>query len=65
MAKFIKVEYEVSTYGKHVGYINLDNVSVIQDDGDGTTVYFVGGADDYVTYNIPLTDFMDLVNSQK
>jgi hypothetical protein len=67
MAKFLKVKEAFEDGRKYVTYINLDNISLIQDEGDdgGTLVFFVGGKDDYCSFNIPLSDFMDLVNSQK
>ena len=66
MAKFIKVKEILKNGTDYVTYINLNNVSLIQANSDGGTILcFVGGKDDYATFNIPLSDFMDLVNSQE
>ena len=64
MAKFIKVEEDYGNNTKYVTYINLENVTHILERDNNTRVCFIG-RDDSWGFNIPLSDFMDLVNSAK
>ncbi len=64
MAKFIKIEEDYRNGNKYVTYINLDNVTHIFERDNNTKVCFVGD-DDIFEFNIPLSEFMDLVNSAK
>ena len=63
MAKFIRVDAEYPNGDKFLMYINLETISAIQSDNGGTTVYFIGGENDYCMVDIPISEFMDLVNS--
>jgi len=62
MAKFLKVEEDLGV--EYVTYINLDNVTQIFERNNKTRVCFIGQQDTF-TFNIPLSEFMDLVNSQE
>jgi hypothetical protein len=64
MAKFIKIEEAFKDGRKYVTYINLDSVAQIFERDNQTRVLFIG-TDDSWGFHIPLSDFMDLVNSQE
>lgn len=65
MAKFIRVHEKYQTRYHEVDniyYINLEKIAMIYFDEDRTKVRFIG-TDDSWGFKIPLSEFMDLVNS--
>lgn len=65
MANLIKVVDDFENGTKYVTYINLNNVAYIYDIGVQGTAVKVIGQDVVLKFNVPLSDFMDLVNSQE
>lgn len=65
MAKFIKIVEDSENGTKYITYINVDNVTYIYDIGGHGTAVKVIGQDEAIKFDVRLSDFMDLVNSQK
>ncbi len=64
MAKFIKVEDELKADGTRIVYVNIEMATEIREH-KGKTAIFYNDIHNHTIFNIPISDFMDLVNSQE
>lgn len=63
MAKLLKVE-ELTEDGTRIVYVNLEMVTEIREHKCKTAIFY-NDINNHTIFNIPLSDFMDLVNSAK